>query len=98
MKLPTPQQQLILDYLRDLDWHCMATKDFFMKDDRKRCSELNEEGSYLHQKGYWINSRKCDGRCGINHSSRIFMRRAERLPVMKPAEYDDAFIKQLTLS
>lgn len=66
MKL-TPQQKQITDYLAGGDWKCMATPDFFIKDDRKRISELN-------QKGYTINGKPCDGRCGIKHSSRIYMR------------------------
>ena len=79
--MPTPQQQKIIDYLRDQQWHCMATPGFFIKDDRKRISELNQEGSYLHGKGYYVNGMKCDGRCGVKHSARIFMRRIEKLKV-----------------
>lgn len=63
----TPQQQKIFDYLADGEWHCMAS-DFYMKDDRKRISELNSLG-------YTIDGMKCDGRCGKTHSSRVYMRR-----------------------
>lgn len=50
----------------------MARAGFYMKDDRKRISELN-------RMGYVITGRPCDGRCGINHSSRLFMRRMENV-------------------
>ena len=46
----------------------MATKDFFMKDDRKRISELRAVG-------YEIKSLRCDKRCKIEHSSGVKMRR-----------------------
>lgn len=64
----TPQQQLIYDYLEDGEWHCMTHPGFFMKDDRKRISELN-------QMGILIEGMPCDGRCGIKHTSKVLMRR-----------------------
>lgn len=57
MKL-SPSHKKILAYLADGDWHCMANANFFMKDDRKRISELNA-------RGYVIEGVKCDGRCGV---------------------------------
>lgn len=75
----TPQQKVIVDYLADGKWHCMTSKDFFMKDDRKRISELN-------QKGYTIESSKCDRRCGIQHSSPVLMRRLLAVPPPSPYE------------
>jgi len=66
----TPQQKQIYQYLISGEWKCMANPNFFMKDDRKRISELN-------QKGYNIIGKPCDGRCGIKHSSRILMRKLE---------------------
>lgn len=69
----TPQQKLILNYLEDGDWHCMANADFYMKDDRKRISELNA-------KGYVIQGSKCDGRCGKKHTSPVLMRRLVERP------------------
>lgn len=75
MKL-TPQQEVIIDILRDQKFHCQTEWLGQIKDDRKRISELNEEGSYLYSKGFKIVGRKCDGRCGKRHVSRLFMRRA----------------------
>lgn len=72
MKL-SPQQKLITDYLKDGEWHCMATPQFFIKDDRKRISELN-------QKGFTIEGKPCDGICGIKHSSNVYMRRIVQKP------------------
>lgn len=46
----------------------MANPGFYMKDDRKRISELNNSG-------YVIEGKPCDGRCQVAHSSRVFMRR-----------------------
>lgn len=66
------QHQQILNYLADGDWHCMANANFYMKDDRKRISELNRSG-------YQILGKPCDGRCGVKHSSRVFMRKRNRL-------------------
>lgn len=62
------QQQQILNYLGNGNWRCMANPDFFMKDDRKIISVLK-------RKGFDIQSRPCDGRCGVNHKSRLLMRR-----------------------
>lgn len=62
------QQQQILEYLSDGEWHCMTTANFYMKDDRKRISELREQG-------HVILSQPCDGRCGVKHNSRLLMRK-----------------------
>lgn len=62
------QQQQILEYLSDGEWHCMANANFYMKDDRKRISELREQG-------HVILSQPCDGRCGVKHNSRLLMRK-----------------------
>ena len=72
MKL-TPSQQKVFDHLKDGRWHCMADSRFFMKDDRKRISELNEMG-------FNIIGFKCDKRCGVKHSSRILMRKMKGVP------------------
>ena len=69
----TPQQQRIVDFLADGAWHCMAN-EFFMKDDRKRISEINRI------EGYKIIGLKCDKRCKKNHSSRIHMRKMTKRP------------------
>lgn len=62
------QQQQILNYLSDGEWHCMANANFFMKDDRKRISELRDMG-------HVILSKPCDGRCRVKHNSRLLMRK-----------------------
>jgi len=74
----SPSQAKIIDYLNDGEWHCMANPSFFIKDDRKRLSELRE-------KGYGIESKECDGRCGVQHNARLLMRRLVHSPVTKPA-------------
>jgi len=57
----------IFEWLADGEWHC-GTELSYMKDDRKRISELR-------QKGYLIEGIPCDGRCGVRHHSRLYMRR-----------------------
>ncbi len=79
MKL-SPSQQKIVDYLAGGEWKCMATPTLFIKDDRKRISELNA-------KGLLIEGKKCDGRCGINHSGHIFMRRLAVAPKKQEVEF-----------
>lgn len=63
----SPQEAKIIEYLSGGDWKCLATPDFYMKDDRARISALR-------RKGYVINSMPCDGRCATNHKSRVLMR------------------------
>ena len=81
MKL-SPSQQKIIDYLENGDWHCMANANFFMKDDRKRISELN-------QKGYKIIGMPCDRRCGVSHASNVLMRQL----IERPINHNRDFIK-----
>ena len=69
----SPAQEKIIAPLRDMSWHCLFS-EIVMKDDRKRISEINEKLSEQGQ-GYKVIGKLCDGRCGIRHSSRIFMRR-----------------------
>ena len=57
----------ILEWLSDGTWKCSTEIDF-MRDARKRISELR-------QKGYRIEGIPCDGRCGVRHHSRLYMRR-----------------------
>jgi hypothetical protein len=75
MRPLTPQQQKIIDFLADGRWHCMADT-FFMKDDRKRISELNKLG-------YEIIGMKCDRSCGKKHSSRVYMRKLKGSPTVE---------------
>lgn len=75
MKL-SPQKEKILEVLRDKQWHC-SSEFGYIKDDRKRISELNE--GYMKEKGFEIVGKRCDGRCGIKHNSSLFMRRAQKI-------------------
>lgn len=72
----TPQQEQILAIHRDQQWHC-STEYEFLRDHRKRISELNE--GYLKEKGFKLVGKRCDGRCGKNHKAPLFMRRAEKV-------------------
>lgn len=83
MKL-SPQKELIISILRDMQWHC-SSEFGYIKDDRKRISELN--ATYMEDKGYEIIGEPCDGRCGIKHSSGLFMRKAQRKKGMTPTEF-----------
>lgn len=58
----------------------MANASFYMKDDRKRISELN-------QNGYTIIGKICDGRCTVRHSANIFMRKMIQRPLIKPTHW-----------
>lgn len=72
MKL-SPQKKYLIDLYSNGEWKC-STAIQFVRDFRKRISELNIEG-------YVFDSEKCDGRCGIKHNSNIHM---YRLKAMKP--------------
>lgn len=64
----TPQHKQILNILLDGQFHCGTVFiNCYIKDDRKRISELNEMG-------FVIIAEKCDGRCLIKHNSGIVMR------------------------
>lgn len=79
----TPQQEKILEIHRDKQYHC-STEYEFIRDHRKRISELNE--GYLKDKGFKLVGKPCDNRCGKNHSSSLFMRRAERITEKSPEQ------------
>lgn len=87
MKL-SPQKEQILEVLRDKAWHC-SSEFGYIKDDRKRISELNEE--YMKSKGYEIVGKKCDGRCGKKHSSGLFMRKAVKRSVQSTHAEEETF-------
>ena len=67
--------QTLLELHRFGQWIC-STNVEYMRDHRKRYSELSKEG-------YVFEALPCDGRCGKNHASRVFMRRL----VVNPAKY-----------
>jgi hypothetical protein len=71
MKIQKSNHTKILELLADKKWHCgnEITK-LYLKDDRKRISELNHSG-------YLIEGMPCDLH---SHDSRLFMRRLIRLP------------------
>lgn len=72
MKL-SPQHRKILNYLEGGEWKCITTANLFIKDERKRLSELRD-------KGYNIVGERCDGRCGVKHSANILMRKWVKTP------------------
>lgn len=72
----SPQQQVIVEKLRSKDWVC-SSEFGYIKDDRRRITDLNR--GYMLDKGYEIIGKPCDGRCGKNHSSGLFMRKAVKL-------------------
>ena len=78
----TPQQTQIINLLSDGEYHC-PTAELFMKDDRKRISELRKMG-------YEFDSPPCDKKCGINHSSRVVMRRLMAEPTIPLPEAKNA--------
>lgn len=67
----TPQHNKILNLLSDNRWHCgTEILQLFIKDDRKRISELKKMG-------YVILSERCD--CG-KHNSNTFKRKLIGIP------------------
>lgn len=79
----SPQQQVIVEKLRSKDWVC-SSEFGYIKDDRRRITDLNR--GYMLEKGYEIIGKPCDGRCGKNHSSGLFMRKAVRLSEKTPEQ------------
>lgn len=73
----SPAEQKIIDILRDYEWHCLSI-ELLMKDDRARLTSIRRK---LQERGYDVNSELCNKH---NHSSRILMRRIEKLPAPKP--------------
>jgi hypothetical protein len=83
MKL-TPQQKKIVDMLRDGLWHC-PTKECFIKDDRKRISELSRMRTFDGKKIYNIEGQPCTLH---PHTSRVYMRRLVGLKPKPVYQYD----------
>jgi len=76
---PTPQQQIILSILRDMQEHCGREWLSGIKDDRIRISELNR--GYMKDRGYVIVGEPCRGTiCGVKDCP-LFKRRVEKLDV-----------------
>ena len=74
------QQGLIVDILRDYEFHCVYN-ELRIKDDRKRLSEIRQK---LATVGYTIKSIPCDGRGNHTNSSKILMRKIEKIPAPQP--------------
>jgi len=75
MKL-TPQHNLILNMLADRAYHC-PTAELFMKDDRKRISELNQGGYVI------VGDKTCDNPAH-HHMSKVKLRRLVSVPNETP--------------
>lgn len=71
----TPQQQWIVEFHRDKQYHCST--EYPMIDFRKRISELNAE--YMKERGFEIVGIPCTKH---NHKGNIHMRRAEKKGVV----------------
>ena len=80
MKL-SPQHEAILALHRDKQFHC-STEYEYIRDHRKRVSELNNDGKngepigYLYEKGWILKGVPCTMH---NHKGNLFMRRAEKI-------------------
>ena len=75
-------EQIIIDYLQGGEWKCVW-QAYKIKDDRARISGINKK--YKAGKiNFWIEGKRCDNRCGVNHESNIFMRRLRKAPNMAP--------------
>ena len=73
-----------MELFRDGNWHC-STEIEFMRDFRKRCSELNR--AHHEEKGVeMFDSMPCDKRCGQNHESNIHMYRLKEKPKQQKKE------------
>ena len=69
--------QTLLELHKSGEWVCSARIEF-MRDQRKRISELNH-------RGYTFEATPCDGRCGVRHHSRLYMRRLVAPTSSQPA-------------
>jgi hypothetical protein len=71
--------QRIKKLLRDGSWVC-SSEFTFMRDFRKRLSELRAQGIE-------IESMPCDRHCGTNHESNIYMYRLKEKPKEQRVEF-----------
>jgi hypothetical protein len=73
----SPQKEIIVSTLRDMNWHCGRSWLNQIKDDRIRISELNR--TYMKEKGFEIIGEACKGRfCGVKDCP-LYARRAQKL-------------------
>ena len=75
-------EQIIIDYLQGGEWKCVW-QAYKIKDDRARISGINKKFK-AGKINFWIEGKRCDGRCGMKHESNIFMRRLRKAPNMAP--------------
>ena len=68
----SPQKQKIFDLYSGKGWVC-STAIHFIRDYRKRISELNAMG-------FEILGMKCDRYCKVQHASNVLMRKLKRVP------------------
>jgi hypothetical protein len=78
MKL-SPQHRKILYIHQDGQWVC-STAIEFIRDQRKRISELNAGG-------YVFEAQPCDRRCRKAHHTRLLMRRLVQRPQDRPTAH-----------
>ncbi len=71
---PNPQQEYILSFLRDREWHCGLEWLDQVKDDRARITHLNKY--YLNEKGFKIVGEHCNKH---EHKGNFFMRKVEKI-------------------
>lgn len=72
MKKLSPQQKILVDLHKTGNWVC-STEIEYMRDHRKRYSELTE-------KGFVFEAEPCNGVCLKKHASKLFMRRIAQKP------------------
>jgi len=79
----SPQENEILDVLRDLEPHCGREWLNRIKDDRRRITNINR---YLETLGYTVHHEPCKGRYCSNKKCPLDMRQAVKNT--KPWWYD----------
>lgn len=85
----TPQHRQILNLHQNHEWVC-STAIEFIRDQRKRISELNHMG-------YTFEAKPCDGRCGKKHNSRLYMRRLKPTESQIVHDFQEEYTKRLSV-
>ncbi len=77
----SPQKTIIVEALRDKQWHCGSEWLNKIKDDRIRITELNR--GYMLERGWKIVGEPCRGKicgcCTSRKNRRKIMRQAQKL-------------------
>ncbi len=71
------QQEIIVNALRDKQWHCGREWLNKVKDDRARLTSLNRE--YMREKGWEIIGEPCRGQICGKDKCPLFKRKAIKL-------------------